>query len=236
MLELRWAPYRFNAKLQFQLVRPRIRWQHKHHWPSSGWLFKCAGVAASGRVGRFQEALIVDTHTQTKKQNANVGTLRPPPLAPAHHHDDHQHHPPPPPPPEAAATAATLLATVPESPSPVAVRSAAGQRGQDLRSYKLFKDLGLRGFIKWREILTMKWTLGLCQGYIGNQYKTLPNPSFHFMFPVLFHLNIPYIWVVVKIMFPLLTTLNTRCPIIIGTQKRDHNCDNHPFEGNIPKP
>ena len=38
------------------------------------------------------------------------------------------------------------------------------------------------------------------------------------------------IWVVVKIMVPLLGTLNIRCRIIMGTQKRDHNFDNHPYE------
>ena len=34
---------------------------------------------------------------------------------------------------------------------------------------------------------------------------------------------------VVKIKVPLLATLNNRCRIIIGTQKRDHNFDNHPY-------
>ena len=28
---------------------------------------------------------------------------------------------------------------------------------------------------------------------------------------------------------PFLSTLNIRCRIIIGTQKRDHNFDNHPY-------
>ena len=28
---------------------------------------------------------------------------------------------------------------------------------------------------------------------------------------------------------PFLGSLNTRCRIIIGTQKRDHNLDNHPY-------
>ena len=35
-------------------------------------------------------------------------------------------------------------------------------------------------------------------------------------------------WVVVKIMVPFLGALNVRCRIVIGTQKRDHNFDNHP--------
>ena len=30
-------------------------------------------------------------------------------------------------------------------------------------------------------------------------------------------------------MVPVLGTLNTRCHAIIGTQKRNHNFDNHPF-------
>ena len=37
------------------------------------------------------------------------------------------------------------------------------------------------------------------------------------------------IWVVVKIMVPFWGTLNIRGRIIIGIQKRDHNCDNHPY-------
>ena len=28
---------------------------------------------------------------------------------------------------------------------------------------------------------------------------------------------------------PVLGTLNNRCRIIVGTQKRDHNFDNHPY-------
>ena len=28
---------------------------------------------------------------------------------------------------------------------------------------------------------------------------------------------------------PFLGTLNNRCRIIVGTQKRDHNFDNHPY-------
>ena len=41
------------------------------------------------------------------------------------------------------------------------------------------------------------------------------------------------IWVVVKIMVPFLGTLNTRCRILLRTQKRDHNFDNHPYEGTL---
>ena len=38
------------------------------------------------------------------------------------------------------------------------------------------------------------------------------------------------IWLVVKIMLPFWGTLNIRCRIILGIQKRDHNFDNDPNE------
>ena len=47
----------------------------------------------------------------------------------------------------------------------------------------------------------------------------------------LLHQPSPHVWVVVKIMVPFLGTLNTRCHIIIGTQKgtiiltSTHMCD-----------
>ena len=37
-----------------------------------------------------------------------------------------------------------------------------------------------------------------------------------------------FTWVVVKIRVPFWGTPNDRCRIILGTQKRDHNFDNHP--------